>query len=173
MEMDYRNIFYGDCIGTLEHIKKHINVLFGENLESVENFLKSFCAELRLSNISNANKKIILSYLLCNKDYQETHYWDSTTQKLTYEEWQNEQKQTTLECISILTKANERIEAKQNQSVILEDEESFSKIGNCYKYLREINLESTILDKQELYENYENIVCSETLKLTKKISTNN
>lgn len=169
MEIDLKNIIYGECFNTLYQLKQNVFQLCNSNHFLIESFLISLCAELKISSISNENKKIILSFLLFNKEENYYHYWENNyNNNLSYEKWQQKQSEKTLECLNIFLKAEERFNKKLQDNVKFDDEYEFMGISLCFT-TEKTNIiklnQKTDEEKELLYKKYLAIICSQHLRL--------
>ncbi|MBQ6817844.1 MAG: hypothetical protein IJO27_05370 [Bacilli bacterium] len=135
---------YGDCFQALYYFKNYLKVNFGSSRIDIENYLKSFCAELAKSPLSNPNKELILSFILLSSPDYDYHHWicDDTRENFSYDEWLAKQVNICLNFFKVLEATELRYKSKLETNLIYEDETKYTGITFCFKSISEDNVYS-------------------------------
>lgn len=142
---------YGDCFQTLYYFQNYLKVNFGSSRIEIENYLKSFCAELAKSTLSIPNKELILSFILLSSPEFDYHNWicDESNVKLSYDEWLSKQVSICLEFFKVLEATELRYKAKLKNNATYEDEIKYEGISYTLKSLIDDNVYSINYKKNQ------------------------
>lgn len=135
---------YGDCFQALYYFQNYLKINFGSSRIEIENYLKSFCAELAKSPLSIPNKELILSFILLSSPDYDYHHWicDESGEKFSYDEWLSKQVSICLDFFKVLEAAELRYKNKLEINLTYEDETKYEGIIFCFKSLINDNIYS-------------------------------